>query len=114
MGKKKRIKFRATYSQIEYKDAVRSAYRLGLQDGRDERQETVIAMRTAMSHLTEEIVRLDKVEPLDSIAVPFALVETVMRTLQKHQVIYSIKLLKECIERAGGSAMDILERCEKQ
>lgn len=113
MRRKKRIKFRETYSQIEYKNAVRSAYRLGLQDGQQKRQETLIAMRTSMSHLTDEIVRLDKVDPLDSISVPFALVETIMRTLQKHQVVYSIKLLKECIERAGGSAMDILQRCDK-
>lgn len=113
VGPRKRRTFKLTYTKQQYKDAVRSAYRLGLQDGQQMRQETVSAMRAANRHLMDEVSRLDQNVPLDSVTIPVHLAESIQRYLkQLPAAIYCAKLLRGRMKTVGGDIHELVARCE--
>lgn len=102
-------KFKAIYNKDEYEQAVRSAYRLGVLDGEQRRKETLRAMQTANKHLVAELVRLDRDEPLDSLALPFSLIDQIEQALIEHKERYILGLLRKYTKAETAGDIDAIQ-----
>lgn len=102
-------KFKATYTGAQYRDAVRASYRLGYMDGQQKRQEMFVFLQTTNRRLWEELVRLDKEEPLDGIELTRDEAKKFIRRLRnpahkEHQ--YWVRMLKRKLAAATGEGSD--------
>ncbi len=62
----------------------RAFYKLGFQDGEQQLKKTLNVLTTTNRELWDELVRLDKTDPIeDEILIPTKMVERIIRALKK-------------------------------
>jgi hypothetical protein len=72
-----------TYSQLD--QAIKAAYRLGIQDGLEKNQRLLQCMATANHNLWDEICRMDEYQPMNGVSVSLKTAIGILKFLKKKQ-----------------------------
>lgn len=79
----KQKRFRSSYTADQYKNAVRAAYKLGFMDAQQKHKELFLLLQKTNHRLWEELIELDKKEPVNGIALTAKQVRSLVRHLCK-------------------------------
>lgn len=112
----KEEQFRSSYTTEQYKEAVAAVYKLGLQDGLQRRKELFILLQKTNYRLWEELIQLDKKEPLDGVMLTLKQAEHLFKHLKKYNVRNQhsnwIRLLRQRLKelrKATGRAFETVD-----
>lgn len=98
----------------DFATAVKAAYKLGLLDGRNQLQQTINCIRKTNRRLFDELLRLDKVQPLDSCCIKMSQkdVEELIKHLRKKNCYWYAKKLQKLLE-TQIRPVEVLEEVEE-
>lgn len=103
--------FRSNYTVEQYKKAVNAAYKLGLAEGRQKSKELFILLQETNHRLWEELIELDKKEPLNGITLSAKQARGLVRHLQKAGIEkhrYWVGVLKDKMEGLERSESEVV------
>lgn len=109
--------FKSRYTGPEYKKAICEAYRLGFIDGGQKREEMFNFLQLTNRRLWEELIRLDKKEPLDGVTLSLEQTGRLMKHLrnagiEKHK--HWVEMLRKKLKKSDRSVDDILTAVGKK
>jgi len=91
----------------EITDVDRAFYKLGVMDGENRNKQSLIALQNANRCLAEEIVRLDREDPIVGVVVPFRFAGVIIKSLRvaKTQKAYQqSRKFKQMVDKAKVKA----------
>jgi len=99
----------------DFAKGVRTAYKIGLLDGEDRLKKTINLIKTTNRVLFDELLRLDKIQPIDSSCVKLrrVYVESLIKTLRKKEIDWHAEKLQEHINSQLSPMKIIEETLEK-
>jgi hypothetical protein len=83
------------------KSAVEAAYHLGLGYGSDRLRHRLRLLQRANHNLWKELIKLDKIEPIDAIAIPLAEAQKLIAILRtKRGNLYFARKLQKMVDES--------------
>jgi hypothetical protein len=101
------MRFKAEYTQAEFRNAVGAAYKLGIQDGEQRRDELLALALKTNRCLWRELQRMDKNQPVAGVLIPYDLVDMFDKALTEHNQIRVRGMLRACAQSSEPSDEDV-------
>ena len=100
----------------DFDTGVKAAYKLGFADGERQLEITINTIKKTHRALFDELLRLDKTQPIDfvdSVQVPLRTMRRIIKHYRKHNYAYMVNQLKTLIKNQHGIEDEAIEKALK-
>lgn len=104
-----------SHCKKDFAKGVRTAYKIGLLHGEDRLKQTINCIKITNRRLFDELLRLDRVQPLDSCCVKLSskYAESLIKTLRNNKLIWHANKLQKQVT-SQLSQPEILEEIQEK